>query len=98
MRLVWARPAARDLDSIGDYIARENPRAAARIVSRIRGAAANLTEFPRLGRRGRVANTRELVVASTPFILVYRLGDDRVEILAVFHTARRWPESFNPPL
>jgi toxin ParE1/3/4 len=49
---------------------------------------------PYLGRPGRVANTRELVVTSTPFIVAYRVVSDRIEILAVFHGARRWPDSF----
>jgi plasmid stabilization system protein ParE len=85
---------ARDLKAIGDYIARENPRAADRIVRRIRDRARDLTDYPLLGRTGRVANSRELVVPSTPFIVVHRVGEDRVEILAVFHGARRWPDSF----
>jgi toxin ParE1/3/4 len=97
MRLVWTWPAARDLDSIGDYISQENPRAAERVVNRIRDAAANLADFPLLGREGRVVDTRELVISSTPFILVYRAREDRVEILAVFHSARCWPASFDMP-
>ena len=94
MRVVWTRPAARDLEAIGDYIAGENPRAADRIVRRIRDRAHDLMDYPLLGRTGRVANTRELVVSSTPFIVVYRVGEDGVEILAVFHGARRLPDSF----
>ncbi len=94
MNVVWTRPAARDLELIGDYIARENPRAADRIVRRIRDRTRDLADYPLLGRTGRVENTRELVVPTTPFIVVYRVNDDSVEILAVFHGARRWPESF----
>jgi len=40
-----------------------------------------------------VAATRELVVTTTPFIVAYRVVEDRVEILAVFHGARIWPEA-----
>ena len=94
MSVVWTRPAARDLELIGDYIARENARAADRIVRRIRDRTMDLADYPFLGRTARVENTRELVVPSTPFIVVYRVGDGRVEILAVFHSARRWPDSF----
>jgi toxin ParE1/3/4 len=46
-----------------------------------------------IGRQGRVGGTRELVVQGTPYIVVYRVHDD-VEILAVVHGARKWPESF----
>jgi toxin ParE1/3/4 len=93
-KIVWTRPAARDLEAIGDHIARDNPSAADRVVKRIAASAENLATHPRLGRQGRVADTRELVVPSTPFIVAYRVGDQRIEILAVFHAARRWPTSF----
>jgi plasmid stabilization system protein ParE len=51
--------------------------------------------IPKSGRPGRVSDTRELVVPETPFIAPYRVRDDRVEILAVFHGARRWPARFD---
>ena len=94
MRVLWTAPAARDLEAIGDYIARHNPGAARRIVQRIRARTRTLASRPYLGRPGRVAGTRELVIASTPFIVVYRVIDDRLEVLAVFHGARIWPNSF----
>ena len=93
MKVVWTRPALRDLEAIGDHIARDNGPAADRIVKRIRDRTRDLTNYPLLGRAGRVAGTRELVIPDTRFIVVYRVGDDRVEILAVFHAARRWPDS-----
>ena len=94
MRVSWTQPAARELEAIGDYIAHENPRAADRTVKRIRERTRELADYPSLGRAGRALGTRELVIPRTPFIVVYRVGDDRVEILTVFHGARRWPESF----
>jgi len=53
-----------------------------------------LAAHPYLGRPGRVAGTWELVVTSTPFIAVYRVINDRIEILAVFHGNRMWPDTF----
>jgi len=94
MRVSWTRPAARDLEEIGDYIARENPAAAARTIERIRDRVRNLSGFPHSGRRGRAPGTRELDIPSTPFIVGYRVDRDRIDILAVFHGARRWPDSF----
>jgi toxin ParE1/3/4 len=94
MRVVWTAPAARDLEAIGDYIARHNRDAARRTVQRIRARVRTLATHPYLGRPGRVFDTRELVIASTPFITVYRIVDNRLEILAVFHGARVWPNSF----
>lgn len=66
--------------------------AAAQIV-KIVESASGLTAFPNQGRIGRRSGTRELVVPRTPFIIAYRVSEDRVEILRVIHGAQRWPES-----
>ena len=96
MRVRWTTPALRDLDIIGDHIERENSAAvAARIVTAILDHADNLAAFPHVGRAGRIPDTRELVVVDTPFIVPYRVRDDALEILAVFHSARQWPETFD---
>jgi len=42
-----------------------------------------------------VIDTRELVVARTPFTLAYRVREQAVEIVGVIHQAQRWPESFD---
>lgn len=95
MNLRWTIPALRDFEAIGDYIARDNPAAASRVVADILDQADILTKHPHIGRAGRVPETRELVVATTPYIVPYRVRGDEVEILAVFHGARRWPDSFS---
>jgi addiction module RelE/StbE family toxin len=94
MRVTWTRPALGDLDAIGDYIAGENQAAAERTVSRVLELVDMLIAHPHMGRAGRVPGTRELVIADTPFVLPYRVRDQRIEILAVYHGARKWPESF----
>ncbi|WP_374200774.1 type II toxin-antitoxin system RelE/ParE family toxin [Inquilinus sp. Marseille-Q2685] len=53
--------------------------------------AQTLTRLPALGRPGRIAGTRELVIRRTSYILVYRLAGDTVEILRILHSARQWP-------
>ena len=92
MRTRWTRPALGDLEAIGDFVARDNPAAAGRLVTRIVEAIETLCDHPHLGRPGRVAGTRELVIAETPYVVPYRVVDDGVEILAVIHGARRWPD------
>lgn len=95
MNVRWTRPALRDLEGIGDYVARDNPAAAARLIDRIFEQTAALAANAYRGRVGRAPDTRELVVASTPFIVPYRIRGDDIEILAVFHGARRWPDTFD---
>lgn len=94
MRPRWTAPALRDLEAIGDYIARDDPAAAAKTIGRILDQTDLLADQPHLGRAGRIAGTRELVVAATPFVVPYRVRNGTIEILAVFHGARRWPERF----
>ena len=94
MRIRWLRGAAANLDEEKAYIAASDPAAAKRIATRIVDAVARLAEHPQMGRAGRVPGTRELVVPGTPYIVPYRVRGDAVEILRVFHAARKWPSSF----
>jgi len=77
-----------------EYISQDNPDAAERTVVAILHAVEILRRFPASGRPGRVAGTRELVVSGTPYIVPYRVRDDTVELLLVFHAARKWPSKF----
>jgi len=92
MRIRWLRKALQNLTSEADYIARDDPAAAARTAVRIFEAVEQLVMFPALGRPGRVVGTRELVVSGTPYIIPYGVRGGDVEILRVFHAARKWPE------
>ena len=94
MKLVWTEPARQDLREIFTYIAEENPNAARRLLAEIKERAVLLQNNPELGRTGRVDGTRELVVAGTQYILPYRLKEQQIQILAVFHGARLWPDNF----
>ena len=95
MKVIWTRPAARDLEAIQDYVARDNPLAAYRLAQTVRQSVRPLADHPNIGRQGRVGGTRELVISGTPYIVPYRVRGHQVEILAVFHGARKWPESFD---
>jgi toxin ParE1/3/4 len=92
MRIVWAAPALRDLAAARDYIAHDNPAAAERQVQRVLAAVGGLPRFPEIGRPGRRAGTRELVVSRTPYIAAYRLRGEIIEVLRVMHGRQRWPE------
>ena len=95
MRVVWTAPALRGLEGIGDYIARDNPSASGRVMTRVFDRVDALADHPESGRPGRIPGTRELVITGTPFIVPYRIRDNRIEILSVFHGAPRRPESFD---
>lgn len=91
MKLFWLPRAIVDRDLQLEYIARDNPKAAVEQGDRIARFVGRLIEQPELGREGRVAGTRELVISRTPFILVYRLNGERIELLRILHGALQWP-------
>jgi toxin ParE1/3/4 len=53
-----------------------------------------LPEHPEIGRPGRISGTRELVVRGTPFIVPYRTVGREIQVLRVYHGARKWPDRF----
>lgn len=91
MRIEWTRPALRDLGEAGAFIASDNQQAAERMADRVREAVEYLQEQPNIGRPGRVAGTRELVVTGTPFIIVYWVRGAAVQVLRLLHHSRKWP-------
>jgi toxin ParE1/3/4 len=91
MPIRWSPAAAEDLSAIFQYIRQDNPAAAQRIVKTIYDAAGSLASFAYLGRVGRVEGTRELPLPSLPFVIVYRVLQESVEIARVIHGAQKWP-------
>ena len=71
--LRWTKLAKGDLQAAWDFIARDNAQAADALIDRNIGASEALERHPHMGRKGRIQGTRELVIPSTPFVLVYRI-------------------------
>jgi len=94
MRVIWTEPAAKALENIQDYIARDNRRAAWEVAQSVRQAVNQLEEHPKMGWAGRVRGTLELVIQGLPYVVPYRIKGNDVQILSVFHSARKWPEQF----
>jgi len=94
MQVRWLKRALYTLDAEAAYIAQQNPIAANKCVSHIFKSVEQLADHPGSGRAGRVFGTRELVITHYPYIVPYRIKDDAVEVLRVFHTSRKWPTLF----
>jgi toxin ParE1/3/4 len=92
LKIFWLEKAAMDLEQAYEFILFDNPPAAEKEVNKVLEAVELLSMNPALGKAGRVAKTRELVVAGTPYIVIYRVKGNRLEILRIFHGARQWPE------
>ncbi len=94
MQIVWLKKALNNLEEIGQYIAQENSQAASQVVKEIVSQIGLLTTQPAAGRPGRVVGTRELVISRLPYLVPYRIKNNRVEILRAFHTSRKMPKSW----
>jgi len=91
----WSQRAVDDLASLRAYVAENDPAAAQRVVLHIIHSIEDLLAGqPQMGRPGRVSGTRELVVPRTSYIVPYRIRDNHIQVLRVYHGARRWPERF----
>jgi addiction module RelE/StbE family toxin len=91
VKLVVRRKAAEDLQHIFEYISRDSPQSARRVVNRIRdGVRDSLMMFPEMGRRGLVAGTREWHIPDLPYIVIYKVdpGRTRLDVLAIYHGAQ----------
>ncbi|MEM7398098.1 MAG: type II toxin-antitoxin system RelE/ParE family toxin [Pseudomonadota bacterium] len=94
MRVRWTVPALAAVDKLWSGIAKEDVVAATRMTDAIDEKAGALRDFPAMGRPGRVAGTRELVITGTPYVVAYLIADAAVLVLHVQHGAQEWPEDF----
>ena len=91
MQIVWARTARRDVNEIWAYLETHDSEAAELVESKILEAVGGLSKFPKRGRPGRAAGTRELVIQASPYVAVYWVEATRIVILRVLHGAQDWP-------
>ena len=91
LTVVWLRLALQDMRECAEFIERDDPETARRVVDRIWQEGQSLRLLPDRGRPGKVSGTRELVLQGLPYFLAYRVKGKSVQILRVIHTARNWP-------
>ena len=87
----WTEGADGNLDQVEEYIAHDNPPAAVATVKKIIEAAQMLSDYPTIGKRGRELDTRELVVAGLPYIIVYAVHHEELVVIRVLHTSMKYP-------
>jgi toxin ParE1/3/4 len=91
MEMRWSPEAADDLERIVRYIQRDSPEVARKVAAIVINAVGSLSTFPKRGRMGRIEGTRELVITALPWIAVYRVRDEAVEVARIYHGAQNWP-------
>jgi addiction module RelE/StbE family toxin len=90
LTLVWRASARDDIRAAISFIAEREKAAAERLQAAIETLAERLPEHPFLYRPGRVPGTREAVVHPN-YILIYRVTDERVEIVNLVHARQEYP-------
>ena len=91
MRVKWLRQALRNLADEAEYLGRDNPAVAQDMVAALSASIELLSQQPALGRPGRLPGTRELVIQRYPFVVPYRVRNGVLEVLRIYHTARKPP-------
>lgn len=91
MQIRWTPAGAADLQHISDYLKEHHPRYQPSTVRRIYETIRTLKDAPHRGKPGRVEGTRELLFPPTPYVAVYRVREETLEVLRIWHTAQNRP-------
>ena len=88
MRVRWTPPAAADLQGISDYLKEHHPQYRQPTMRKLYEKVRTLKDTPYIGRPGRIEGTRELWFRPMPYIAVYRVAEQAIEVLRIYHTSQ----------
>jgi toxin ParE1/3/4 len=88
MRIRWTPAAAADLQSISDYLQEHHPRYRDATVRKLYADIRDLKHWPGRGRPGREEGTREILFQPAPYVAVYRVKEQTIEVMRIYHTAQ----------
>ena len=92
MQIKWLKKALINLEQSAEYLHEHNPQSSREFVQEVYDLTNLLKTNPAMGRPGRVFGTRELVLNKFPYLIPYRVKNNCIEILRVFHTRISQPE------
>jgi toxin ParE1/3/4 len=88
MRIRWTPPAVTDMQGISDYLKDHTPRYRQPTMRKLYEKIHGLKEKPYIGRPGRIEGTRELLFSPMPYIVVYRVMEQTIEIWRIWHSSQ----------
>lgn len=91
MRIRWTPPAATDMQNISDYLKQHHPQYRLPTMRKLYQKIRALRDAPYVGRLGRVEGTREFLFLPLPYIAVYRVTEQTIEVWRVYYTAQDRP-------
>ncbi len=97
MKIVWSPLALERISEIADYIAQDNPTAAANWVETIFAKVEQLKSFPGSGRIAPETDNqkiRELIYRN--YRIIYRIEEKQISVLTIRHGKQILPEDEVP--
>ena len=91
MRIRWTPPAVADLESINTYLKEHHPQYREQTMRKLYTRIRDLKTAPNVGRPGRVEGTREIFFPPMPYVAVYRVHAESIEVWRIYHTAQNRP-------
>jgi toxin ParE1/3/4 len=88
MCIRWTPAAAADLQRISDYLKENHPHYRQATLRKLYDAIRSLKQLPQPSRIGREDGTRELLFPPTPYVAVYRVREQTIEVMRVYHAAQ----------
>jgi toxin ParE1/3/4 len=88
--ILWRAEAQSDFTTILEYFSERSPQSALELCDDIERMVSELPQHPYLYRLGRLPGTRELVFHPN-YLVVYRVSDTSVDIVAVLHSRQQYP-------
>ncbi|MGA2136598.1 MAG: type II toxin-antitoxin system RelE/ParE family toxin [Bryobacteraceae bacterium] len=98
MRIRWTPAAAADLQQISDYLKEHHPQYRQPTMRKLFEIVRSLKQQPRRGRPGREEGTREILFPPLPYVAVYRIKEQTIEVLRVYHGAQERPNLVEPKI
>jgi len=91
MRIRWTPAAAADLEHLSTYLKEHHPDYREPTMRKLYEGIRYLKKWPNRGRVGREDGTRELLFPPLPYVAVYRVKEQSIEVLRIYHAAREQP-------
>ncbi|WP_407049459.1 type II toxin-antitoxin system RelE/ParE family toxin [Methyloraptor flagellatus] len=89
MRIVFSRPAKRDLDDLRVHLGSISPRGLANVAAALERRILNLGDEPMSGRATPHPLVREVVEPRYGFVIPYTIRDEALYILRIYSTRRQ---------
>ena len=89
LKIQESKLALANIDEIASYYEYQQPGLGYRFATYYYKQVETLKAMPHIGRSGKVMGTRELVLQEFPYLVIYRVRGNIVQILRVFHQHRK---------